>query len=51
LKFRKSKALTREMLTELVEKIIIYSPDSIEVVWRFDDEYKAVCAVAKGGER
>lgn len=51
LKFRKSKALTREMLTELVEKIIVHSPDSIEILWRFDDEYRAVCALAKGGEQ
>ena len=51
LKFRKSKALTREMLAELVEKIIVYKPDSIEITWRFDDEYRAACAVAKGGEQ
>lgn len=51
LKFKKSKSLTREMLTELVDKIIVHAPDSIEIVWRFADEYSAVCALAKGGER
>jgi len=51
LKFKKSKSLTREMLTELADKIIVHSPDSIEIIWRFADEYSAVCAVAKGGEQ
>jgi len=43
-KFKSQKALTREMLTELVEKIIIHSTDSIEIVWRYEDEYKALCS-------
>ena len=42
-KFKNKKALTREMLTELVEKIIIHGTDSIEIVWRYEDEYKALC--------
>ena len=46
LKFKNPKALTREMLTELVEKIIIHGTDSIEIVWRFEDEYKALCSLA-----
>ena len=33
------------MLTELVEKIIIHSIDSIEIVWRYEDEYKAICGL------
>ena len=51
LKFRRAKSLTREMLTELIEKIILHSPDRIEIVWRYDDEYKAVIALATGGEQ
>lgn len=51
LKFKKSKALTREMLTGLVDKVIVNAPDDIEIVWQFADEYKAVCALAKGGEQ
>ena len=51
LRFRKAKSLTREMLTELVEKIVVNGIDSYEIVWRFADEYSAVCALAKDGER
>jgi len=50
-KFKKHKALTRDMLTELVERIIIHGADSIEIVWRYADEYKAVCELAKAGEQ
>ena len=50
LKFNKQKALTREMFTELVEKIIVNGPDDIEIVWRFADEYRAVLELAKAGD-
>lgn len=50
LKFKKAKSLTREMLTELVEKIIVNGSDSYEIVWRFTNEYRAVCALTKDGE-
>ena len=49
LKFKQQKALTREMITELVEKIIVHGVDRIEIVWRFVDEYRAVCDMAKAG--
>ena len=49
LKFKKSKTLTREMLTTLASKIIIHGSDSIEILWQFADEYSAVCALAKDG--
>ena len=45
LKFKSQKILTRDMLTELVERIIIHSSDSIEIVWRYEDEYRAVCGL------
>jgi hypothetical protein len=50
LKFKKQKALTRDMLVELIERIIVHAPDSIEIVWRFADEYRAVCALVKAGD-
>jgi DNA invertase Pin-like site-specific DNA recombinase len=49
MKFKKQKALTRNMLTELVDKIIVHSADSIEIIWRYADEYEAVCEMAKAG--
>jgi len=49
IKFKKQKALTRNMLTELVEKIIVHGTDSIDIVWRYTDEYNAVCELAKAG--
>ena len=51
LKFKKQNAMTREMLVELVEKIIVYSVDSIEIIWRYADEYNAVCDLAKAGAK
>jgi len=49
LKFKKQKTLTREMLIELVEKITVYGSDRIEILWRFDDEYRALGSLAKAG--
>ena len=48
-KFKKHKALTRELLAELIEKIIVNGTDNIEIVWRYADEYNAVCELAKAG--
>jgi hypothetical protein len=48
-RFKKQKALTRELITELVEKIIVHGDDSVEIVWRYADEYNAVCELAKAG--
>ena len=45
LKFKNQKVLTKEMLTELIEKIIVHSMDSIEIIWRYKDEYKAICGL------
>jgi len=49
LKFKSQKALTREMLSELIEKIIIHGDHSIEIFWLFADEYRAACELAKAG--
>jgi hypothetical protein len=49
LKFKSRKALTQDMLSELVEKIIVHGSDSIEIFWRFADEYNAACELAKAG--
>jgi len=45
LKFKSQKVLTREMLTELIERIIIHGTDSIEIIWRYEDEYRAICGL------
>ncbi len=36
--FQNPTELTREMLEAIVERIVIYGPDKIDVVWNFRDE-------------
>lgn len=33
------------------ETIVVHSIDSIEIVWKFADEYSAICSLVKGGEQ
>ncbi|MCL2817241.1 MAG: recombinase family protein [Clostridiales bacterium] len=48
-KFKNQKALTGDMVSELIEKIIVHGAERIEIVWRYEDEYNAVCEMAKAG--
>ena len=48
-KFKNQKALTGDMVSELIEKIIMHSADTVEIIWRYADEYNAVCDMAKAG--
>jgi len=48
-KFKNHKALTGDMVSELIEKIIVHGADRIEIVWRYEDEYNTVCDLAKAG--
>lgn len=38
--FQKPESLTKEMLEAIVEKILIFSPSHVEVVWKFGDELR-----------
>jgi hypothetical protein len=37
--FQNPTELTREMLEAIVERIVVYGPDNIEIVWKFKDEF------------
>ena len=37
--FQNPTQLTRDMLTAMIEKIVVYSRDKINVVWKFKDEF------------
>lgn len=34
------RTLTREIVEELIDKIYVYSSQTVEIVWKFKDEYK-----------
>lgn len=36
------RTLTREISDALIDKIYVYSSQAIEIVWKFQDEYKDV---------
>lgn len=38
------RTLTRELVDLLIQHIYIYSDTSIEIVWKFQDEYKRLLA-------
>ena len=48
--FQNPTELTREMLEAIVERIVIYGPDKIDVVWNFRDELALLEVCALGGE-
>lgn len=39
-KFRNKRKLSKEMVEELVERVIVHEDKSMEVVFRYDDEMK-----------
>ena len=41
-KFQNKKILSREMITALIEKIVVYEKDRIDIQWRFNDSYLKV---------
>ena len=41
------RTLTRELVDLLIQHIYIYSDTSIEIVWKFQDEYKRLLAELK----
>ena len=38
------RTLTRELVDLLIQHIYIYSDTSVEIVWKFEDEYKRLLA-------
>ena len=48
--FQSPEKLTREMLEAIVDKILIFSPSHVEVVWKFGDDLKLLEVIAEKGE-
>ncbi|MCL2053346.1 MAG: recombinase family protein [Oscillospiraceae bacterium] len=44
--FQNPKELTREMLEAIVERIIVFDAERIEVVWKFKDEFELLESIA-----
>jgi len=45
--FQNPEKLTKEMLEAIVERILIFSPEHVEVAWKFKDEFELleICAI------
>lgn len=41
------RQLTREMLLDLIEKIIVYEDSRLEIIFKYEDEYKTACKIAQ----
>ena len=42
-RFQSCDGLTRDMLTALIERIYVDGQDGVRVVFKYRDEYKALC--------
>ena len=38
--FQKIETLTRNIVVVLIDKILVYEGERVEIVFKFDDEYK-----------
>ena len=47
--FQNPESLTREMLEAIVDKILIFSPSHVEVVWKFGDELRLLESIVEIG--
>jgi len=47
--FQNPETLTREMLEAIVDKILIFSPSHVEVVWKFGDELRLLESIVNAG--
>ena len=41
------RQLTRKMLLDLIEKIIVYEDSRLEIIFKYEDEYKTACKIAQ----
>ena len=49
--FQNPEKLTREMLEAIVDKILIFSPSHVEVVWKFGDELRLLESIVSIGNK
>jgi len=49
--FQNPETLTREMLEAIVDKVLIFSPSHVEVVWKFGDELRLLENIVNIGDK
>ncbi len=49
-KFKGEETLTKEMAQTLIERVYVDGDSNIEIVFRYRDEYKALCTYLEGKE-